>query len=185
MPNKVKVLEVKDVRLTVYRSIPPKLLIEADGIVPTTGYTDPELIEYIYKQPPPDGIYDFDFVATPPQGGSADVLSPISASYLLVPIPKGLKGVKVHASWNSVQADLGWASSPSTICVKGKLTDEGVECQALRTSDGELYTLVGDLNGYKIGDVVIVCGTIADISFCMQGTTINVTWIGDVAPRAL
>jgi hypothetical protein len=60
-----------------------------------------------------------------------------------------------------------------------------VECQALRSTAGELYTLVGDLNGFKIGDEVVVCGTVADVSFCMQGTTINVSWIGKEVPRAL
>ena len=70
------------------------------------------------------------------------------------------------------------------ICVKGKLTDEGVECQAFRSTDGELYTLMGDLNGFQNGDEVIVCGTIASVSFCMQGTTINVSWIGKEPPKA-
>ena len=69
------------------------------------------------------------------------------------------------------------------ICVKGKLTDEGVECQAFRSTDGELYTLVGHLNGFQNGDDVVVCGTIASVSFCMQGTTINVSWIGTKAPK--
>jgi hypothetical protein len=70
-----------------------------------------------------------------------------------------------------------------TLCVKGTLTDEGVECQAFRSTDGELYTLVGDLNGFQNGDQVVVCGTIAGTSFCMQGTTINVSWIGKEAPK--
>ena len=70
------------------------------------------------------------------------------------------------------------------VCVKGILTDEGVECQAFRGQDGELYTLVGDLHGYQNGDEVVVCGIIAGISFCMQGTTINVTWIGKEPPKA-
>ena len=75
-------------------------------------------------------------------------------------------------------------AAAGAICVRGKLTDEGVECQALRSDDGELYTLVGDLNGFHNGDHVVVCGTIATVSFCMQGTTINVSWIGNEAPKA-
>ncbi len=69
-------------------------------------------------------------------------------------------------------------------CYKGELTDEGVECQAFRSDAGELFTLVGDLAGYKNGDKVVVCGTIAEISFCMQGTTLVVSYIGKKAPRA-
>ena len=77
------------------------------------------------------------------------------------------------------------AKSTGTMCLKGTLTDEGVECQAFRSSDGGLYTLVGDLNGFHNGDEVVVCGTIAEVSFCQQGTTINVSWIGNEAPKAL
>ena len=70
------------------------------------------------------------------------------------------------------------------ICVKGKLTDEGIECQTFRSTTGELFTLVGDLNGFQNDDEVVICGTIAGVSFCMQGTTINVSWIGTKAPKA-
>jgi hypothetical protein len=69
-------------------------------------------------------------------------------------------------------------NGPTVICVKGTLTDEGVECQALRSDDGELYTLLGELNDFHNGDRVVVCGTTVEISFCMQGTTIVISWIG-------
>lgn len=56
----------------------------------------------------------------------------------------------------------------------GELTDEGVECPALRGPFGTLYTLaVSDLE-HGPGTEVMVEGTIAEASICMQGTTINV-----------
>ena len=69
-------------------------------------------------------------------------------------------------------------------CYKGALTDEGVECQAFRSDAGELFTLIGDLEGYGNGDNVVVCGTIAEISFCMQGTTLVISYIGKKTPKA-
>ena len=69
-------------------------------------------------------------------------------------------------------------------CYKGELTDEGVECQAFRSEDGQLFTLIGDLEGYGNGDKVVVCGTIAEISFCMQGTTLVISYIGKKTPKA-
>ena len=69
-------------------------------------------------------------------------------------------------------------------CYKGELTDEGVECQAFRSEDGELFTLIGDLEGYGNGDKVVVCGTIAEISPCMQGTTMVISYIGKKMPKA-
>jgi hypothetical protein len=63
------------------------------------------------------------------------------------------------------------------VTVRGVLTDEGVECQALRGDDGILYTLAGPVEGFQVGDRVRVQGTIAEVSTCQQGTTIGVTKI--------
>jgi hypothetical protein len=41
--------------------------ITASGTVPSAGWSNPQLAPYTYVQAPPDGIYDFDFVATPPK----------------------------------------------------------------------------------------------------------------------
>ena len=71
------------------------------------------------------------------------------------------------------------------VCVRGTLTDEGVECQALRSTDDELYTLTGDLNGFQNGDQVMVCGTAGASAICMQGTTISIFWIGQSVDDAL
>lgn len=71
----------------------------------------------------------------------------------------------------------GTADRKRSVRVTGRLTGEGVECQALRGDDGRLYTLTGDLKGFKTGDRVTVEGTVAEISICMQGTTLGVTSI--------
>ncbi|HEX7807353.1 MAG TPA: DUF5818 domain-containing protein [Thermoanaerobaculia bacterium] len=65
----------------------------------------------------------------------------------------------------------------SKIVVTGKITDEGVECLAMRSDDGTLYTLGRPENPPASGQRVRVTGTIAGASFCMQGTTINVETI--------
>jgi hypothetical protein len=65
------------------------------------------------------------------------------------------------------------------ISVTGTLTREGAECQAMRGDDGTLYTLAGDFRGFRPGDRVRVEGRIAEVSICMQGTTIDVRRIED------
>ncbi|KQT45097.1 hypothetical protein ASG43_12385 [Aureimonas sp. Leaf454] len=60
------------------------------------------------------------------------------------------------------------------VTVSGLLTREGVECPALRSEDGDLFTLSGRLGGFRPGDAVTVTGRIADMSTCQQGTTIEV-----------
>lgn len=67
--------------------------------------------------------------------------------------------------------------------VTGLLTDEGVECPALRGDDGRLYTLAGDTGGFEPGDRVTVLGTVAEMSTCMQGTTISVRSIEKAGNR--
>lgn len=74
---------------------------------------------------------------------------------------------------------LSWGGTPpgqDAIRVTGVLTNEGVECQAMRGDDGRLYTFPR-IGGYRAGDFVEVRGTLAEFSFCQQGTTIDVTRI--------
>ena len=69
------------------------------------------------------------------------------------------------------------APKQKNVVVVGVLTNEGVECQALRADNGTLYTLSGKLKKFQVGDRVRVEGQIADFSFCQQGITIDVTKI--------
>lgn len=69
------------------------------------------------------------------------------------------------------------AEPGAKLTVTGRLTDEGVECQAFRGDDGQLYTLVGELSGWKAGARVRISGQPLDMSFCQQGTTIRVSRI--------
>lgn len=63
------------------------------------------------------------------------------------------------------------------VTIEGVLTDEGVTCPALRGDDGELYTLAGDIGELQPGQRVRVTGEVAEMSMCMQGTTIA---LGDI-----
>lgn len=75
---------------------------------------------------------------------------------------------------------LGKESGASEVTVTGILTDEGVECRAMREEkSNQLYTLIPrqKLNGFRNGERVKVRGSIAQVSFCIQGTTLAVTSI--------
>ena len=106
-PNHVeKIVQVDSVSVTYIKKNPPQLKIEAHGKASSMGWTKPTLSPHVYIQPPPDGIYDYDFVAIPPTGIVPQVLTPISAELVLTEIPKGMKGVRVHAKTNSKEAKL-------------------------------------------------------------------------------
>ena len=49
---------------------------------------------------------------------------------------------------------------------------------ALRADDGKLYTLMGDLHGFKPRDRVCVVPNYIEMTYCLQGTTAHVDWIG-------
>jgi hypothetical protein len=70
----------------------------------------------------------------------------------------------------------GAPAQAESVHVTGTLTDEGVECRAMRGDDGVLYSLVPKhkLQGLQPGDHIEVEGSISPVSFCMQGTTIAV-----------
>lgn len=87
------------------------------------------------------------------------------------------------ASWKVISNEFEITGMPQDsrmedeVTVTGMLTSEGVECQAMRGDDGQLYTLVGDLVGFSAGTRVRITGTPVEVSFCMQGTTIDVKTI--------
>jgi hypothetical protein len=96
--------EITEVRLAVLESFPPKLRITATGNVSTGGWSNPRLNPFVNIQAPPDGIYDFDFVADPPQGPAPQVISPIQAVYTWDSFSADVKGVRVNAGQNSITA---------------------------------------------------------------------------------
>ena len=62
-----------------------------------------------------------------------------------------------------------------SISIVGRLTSEGVECQALRGDDRQLYTLLGgDLGDLPVETRVSVTGERLEFSTCQQGITIRV-----------
>lgn len=85
---------------------PPLLAVAALGLVPTTGWTHPRLAPYVYVKPPADGVWDFDFLADPPQGVVLEVLRPVASDWL-GPRPAWCKGVRIHATSNQIAAALG------------------------------------------------------------------------------
>jgi len=99
-----KILEVTEVRLAILESFPLQLHISARGTVPTGGWSNPRLKPHVNVQAPPDGIYGFDFVADPPEGIVAQVVSPIEITDVWENLPEDVKGVRIHAAQNTKAA---------------------------------------------------------------------------------
>lgn len=107
-----KVYSVEDAKLAVLNTNPRSLYIRVLGSVPTSGWTDPSLSEYIYVQPPPDGIWDFDFTAQPPEGIVLQAFMRIIVEHTWHGDVDALKGVRIHASTNQ-KVELLAAGAPA------------------------------------------------------------------------
>lgn len=94
---------VTEVSLTVLRN-PSQLQIIARGTVPSAGWTNPQLIPVAYVQAPPDCIYDFEFMATPPKGAAAQVITPIFVKQRFP--AQQLRGVRVNGVVALLDGDL-------------------------------------------------------------------------------
>lgn len=111
-----RVASVEKADVFLLKSNPPKIGVTANGTVPSTGWTDPELGPWYYLLPPADGIQDFDFYATEPTGIVIPVKMPIAAYLIIDRQPdnywgpgKPLVGVRIHSQSNSVEARFGAA----------------------------------------------------------------------------
>lgn len=78
-------------------------------------------------------------------------------------------------------ADNAASRGQSLITVVGRLTNEGVECQALRGDDGTLYTLLGEIGTLPVDTRVSVLGERLEFSSCQQGITIRIRSITPAA----
>lgn len=104
--SKELVYEVESVTLTYIKKDLPEYRIDAKGKTRSAGWSGPKLSAVAYVQAPPDGIYDLNFIAEPPSGVSAQALTLISVHDVLGKMPKGFRGVRVHATSNTKEAIL-------------------------------------------------------------------------------
>ena len=95
---------VIDVSLSLLKSNPPQLLVNAVGTVSSGGWKNPSLDRRYYVTPPADGIQDYDFTAVPPVGPAIQVILPTAAQDVIVDIPAWLKGVRIHSATNNIEA---------------------------------------------------------------------------------
>jgi hypothetical protein len=113
------VYSVNGVFVDILKSNPPCLQIVAIGTVNSGGWTNARLEPAIYFAPPADGIWDFDFKATPPKwvGAASMGFVTVTAKFLWrdgIDVDLSiLKGVRVRAATNTVEKRLDEDASSS------------------------------------------------------------------------
>ena len=91
------ILQVDAIDLLVMESYPVQRVIVAEGTVPSGGWTAPRLMPRRQGALTVDGIFEADFMATPPEGPAIAVLSPIDVRHKLDPYPENLRGIRIFA----------------------------------------------------------------------------------------
>lgn len=107
----VRVLTINSVRLSLQKSNPPTILVEADGTVGTPGWKNLDLVP-MEDPVSADGILDLEFVGTPPTGIVIQVIRPVTADFIITADVEKIVGVVVHSRTNSVTQLLSVATNP-------------------------------------------------------------------------
>jgi hypothetical protein len=105
----VRILEVQQIRYSFLKSMPPKLMIEARGIVSSMGWSDIKLVS-MEKKLSDDGILDLEFVGKPPKDIVGQVITEVMASILIEDDVEKIHGILVHARTNKSLQMIGEAT---------------------------------------------------------------------------
>jgi hypothetical protein len=104
--NPVFVLKVGSADITLMKSAPPYVLVKASGVVATSGYANPRLVQVLYETPPADGIQDLYFLIDPPKPGGVvlQVITSVEAPLVNMGLaPSWMKGIRVWAQTNKLK----------------------------------------------------------------------------------
>lgn len=162
---KTKILEVVTIDLQISKINPPVLVITASGHVSSPGWSGGELVPYVYIMPPADGIYEFDFVATPPSELSPQIIMPITTKYVWPNFPTDLKGIRIHASHNNLEEKisdknefklLGGGEAPRGFSLNDEADFQNITLNAIVVPEknGKRLIVHGSIITYREDDVV-------------------------------
>jgi len=97
-----KIYSVQTVCFAINKSNPPQLVLSAIGEANSSGWSNGKLIPWVYVDQPSDGIQDFDFVATAPNGMVLWMITPIAGEGI-IELESWMKGVRIHTSSNKIE----------------------------------------------------------------------------------
>lgn len=107
MKKKISTLE----KLDIYwlKRMPPILVLKAEGLASSTGWSSPELVLCSSRTEIMKGIYRFDFVGIPPEAGG-DRMTPIEAYYEFDESSRNVVKMIVAAEQNEMEYVIPYAT---------------------------------------------------------------------------
>ena len=83
----------------------PLLIVELEGLAPTSGWANVRLAPHVHITPPDDGVQDFDLVGDRPAGTAAAALTLVEAAWE-GPLADWVTAVRIHAIDNMIEDDV-------------------------------------------------------------------------------
>jgi hypothetical protein len=161
-----KVLSVEHASAAIIPTKPPILLVGATGFVSDTGWRNPRLVPHVYVVPPDDGIWGFDFVADRVAGIHLQLITPVVALETIENPPSWVKGVRIHASTNSKEAELGNEVRLAAPKENDSHKSASISLDARYERDGSMHCVIATANvelgpisrEYELGRYCIAIG---------------------------
>lgn len=136
-----EVLEVTGVTFEIRKKNPPILAIISKGNVSSSGWTNGKLIPFEYKNDPPNGIFEFSFVADEPIDIHTQIISEITSEEFERDYdPLKVKGVKINALNNQIITIINGDKNKKTLTVENPLKKVSPETlEKLKTNNHDFY----------------------------------------------
>ncbi len=161
------------------------------AVGPTSGPAGAEVSVQVSGMPPGiPAVVGFGGIASPHEILGDALTDSVGALVLTDTIPSWVEAGRTYLFYVAFSDQRPVAfSAPflvtdqdGTVRVRGRITEEGVTCTAMRGPADELYTLSGTLGPVSPGDEVVVVATVAEFSICMQGITLVVLEVEGANP---
>ncbi|OLN27959.1 hypothetical protein DVDV_1819 [Desulfovibrio sp. DV] len=126
-----------------------RLYLTANGMAPTSGWSSPYLAPRYTTVVPADGVWEFDFLASPPHGMVLQVLTPIAAAGFFT-CPDWVKKIRICAA-NEIEVDLAAKHGPEfMVDIPCAVTQKGVLWKREIASFDDSFNIIGHCGGLSI-----------------------------------
>lgn len=102
-PDPVKILEVTSAEIVVLKTRPRQLVVKATGKTSSAGWTHLRLVPTGRSR---DGVHEFSFIGEPPVGTVAQVLTPVTGTYMVPVENTDLRVAQIVSKSNRVNGIL-------------------------------------------------------------------------------
>lgn len=137
---KQQIYSIEELKITLIKTNPPVLLLNASGLALTSGWKNGQLVLKSSRSDIFNGLWKFDFVADPPSDIYLNALSPIETLYEFAYVPENKIHIVVSGATNSKDTYFGEDADP------------GKPMKVLDENNGEIRQSIGYSNTFSFDE---------------------------------